>query len=219
MQEELFNKYQEVQEKIKAIKEEATLVAKNILSEGTTDYFNKYSHLVKGIVWTQYTPFFNDGDECIFSVNTPYLVPVIKDVFVNEEDEGEDSYADWEETDFTHKIDLEALEKNLADALDYEANPEEYTRKKVESHKTYSGYYKTVNAQSIRFYKPYKSSEQLLETSEIYKQYPENFTKDSEELLDFIENLDSDVMKELFGDHVKIIITKDNMFIEEYGHE
>ena len=27
-----------------------------------------------GFIWTQYTPHFNDGDECIFGVNTPYLI-------------------------------------------------------------------------------------------------------------------------------------------------
>lgn len=34
---------------------------------------------VKTIVWTQYTSYFNDGDECEFSVNTPLFSPVNAD--------------------------------------------------------------------------------------------------------------------------------------------
>lgn len=30
---------------------------------------------VWGIAWTQYTPYFNDGEDCIFSVNDPYELP------------------------------------------------------------------------------------------------------------------------------------------------
>lgn len=29
---------------------------------------------IKGLIWTQYTPYYNDGDECIFSVNEPSII-------------------------------------------------------------------------------------------------------------------------------------------------
>lgn len=35
--------------------------------------FDKYP-AVKEISWTQYTPYFNDGEPCVFSVNTPELL-------------------------------------------------------------------------------------------------------------------------------------------------
>lgn len=45
---------------------------------------------VKELVWTQYTPYFNDGDECIFLVNDMYYD--IKDV--NEEEDDDDDCCD-----------------------------------------------------------------------------------------------------------------------------
>lgn len=29
---------------------------------------------VDGVLWSQYTPYFNDGDECVFGVNDPSLI-------------------------------------------------------------------------------------------------------------------------------------------------
>lgn len=35
-------------------------------------FFAEYPE-VKAVGWTQYTPYFNDGDPCVFSVGEPYL--------------------------------------------------------------------------------------------------------------------------------------------------
>jgi len=36
------------------------------------ELFNK-SKCIESVSWTQYTPYFNDGDECVFSANTDWL--------------------------------------------------------------------------------------------------------------------------------------------------
>lgn len=41
--------------------------------KSVAEYFKKYP-IVEGIVWSQYTPYFNDGDECVFRVGDPNLV-------------------------------------------------------------------------------------------------------------------------------------------------
>lgn len=53
---------------------------------------------VTGIAWTQYTPYFNDGEPCVFSVGEPYFC--FSGVELSEEDE--DTYFDysWMEDDF-----------------------------------------------------------------------------------------------------------------------
>lgn len=46
------------------------------LQEKMKDIFKSFFESfpeVKTIHWTQYTPYFNDGDECVFSVNEPYF--------------------------------------------------------------------------------------------------------------------------------------------------
>ncbi len=35
----------------------------------------------------------------------------------------------------------------------------------------------------------------------------------------FVDAIDSDTMKEMFGDHVKVIATRDGVTIEEYEHD
>jgi hypothetical protein len=52
-------------------------------------FFNE-APTVAAVTWTQYTPYFNDGEECVFSVNTLYFVRE-EDLFSEDEDE---SYAD-----------------------------------------------------------------------------------------------------------------------------
>lgn len=39
----------------------------------TTELFGDFPE-VKGIVWTQYTPHFNDGDPCEFGINEPHVM-------------------------------------------------------------------------------------------------------------------------------------------------
>lgn len=50
--------------------------------------FEKSTGKIKSVGWAQYTPYFNDGDECIFSVNT-YSIKI------NGEDTGESDSLDW----------------------------------------------------------------------------------------------------------------------------
>lgn len=51
--------------------------------------FDKSNGKIKSIGWTQYTPYFNDGDECTFSVNTDYSLQI------NGEDCDEIESLDW----------------------------------------------------------------------------------------------------------------------------
>ena len=39
--------------------------------KGVTKEFFEKNPGVTAVVWTQYTPYFNDGDECVFRVHTP----------------------------------------------------------------------------------------------------------------------------------------------------
>ena len=48
---------------LKEMKEKVQKELKPVLQ----DFMNSHSN-IKAIGWTQYTPYFNDGDECIFRV-------------------------------------------------------------------------------------------------------------------------------------------------------
>lgn len=64
--------------------QEAFDKGKTLLSEALKAIFEEYPQ-IESISWTQYTPYFNDGDSCEFSVNT-------WDIELNEEED--DTYSD-----------------------------------------------------------------------------------------------------------------------------
>jgi hypothetical protein len=79
----------ELSGKRKAIEEKAREEAKQILAPGLQQFMKEHPE-VKAIGWTQYTPYFNDGDPCEFSVG---------EIFASIADERDDSlYGDgWVE--------------------------------------------------------------------------------------------------------------------------
>ena len=64
------------------------------LKEAFKTFFDTYPE-VKAVTWTQYTPYFNDGDACNFFVNDFE----IDDEYEDDEDCDEDEYEDDEDDD------------------------------------------------------------------------------------------------------------------------
>jgi hypothetical protein len=56
------------------------------------ELFNK-SKCIESVSWTQYTPYFNDGEECVFSVHTDWLNVNDEDYYDRDEIEG------WDESE------------------------------------------------------------------------------------------------------------------------
>lgn len=106
--------------------------------------FEKYPS-VKNVYWTQYTPYFNDGDTCEFSANVSYA-------------------------ELNHEIDQ-----------DEEDDDEENETEKSEV------------------------------------ELPENAEDEFQEVL---SSIDESFYKDLFGDHVEVIVNRDGTIeTEEYEHE
>lgn len=64
-------KYQELQVKVKAMRAEMREAFGEAIRDGATELFNKYPFLT-AFGCTCYTPYFNDGDTCTYSVNSDY---------------------------------------------------------------------------------------------------------------------------------------------------
>jgi hypothetical protein len=83
------------------IKKKSIETSKNVFHGAISNFFKSYPE-VAAITWTQYTPYFNDGDTCEFSVNDVNFLDAtdFKDL-----DEGEINYNDlydhnpWEAPD------------------------------------------------------------------------------------------------------------------------
>ena len=135
--------YKKLLEDAKALREQARGVAREAFQQGAKALFDQHSDL-NSFGWTQYTPYFNDGEPCYFHVNA-------WDMHVNGYDENEDDGEDYSTTT-----------TGLTDA-----------RRK--------------------------------ELGKVAREFIQEFAKDD--------------LEEMYGDHVKVIVTPTGVKTEEYDHE
>lgn len=64
-------KFRDLKKKIADAKKAASQTAQTLFTEMSADLFDKNPSLVS-FSWSQYTPYWNDGDTCTFSANTSY---------------------------------------------------------------------------------------------------------------------------------------------------
>lgn len=87
--------------------------AQELFKETTKAFFEK-NPCVTAIIWTQYTPFFNDGEACEFSVNDPYFTNAtdeqMEDITRWGDYEGEDGGV-WSESEWIFTSDFEYTSK------------------------------------------------------------------------------------------------------------
>lgn len=82
---EEFNKLMEEQAELRA---KFQVKAQELFKSVTKEFFEKNPG-VQAIMWTQYTPYFNDGDTCEFGVNDPH--------FTNANAEQREEFTAWGE--------------------------------------------------------------------------------------------------------------------------
>lgn len=141
--------------------------------------FEKSNGKISSFGWTQYTPHWNDGDECTFRVNIGY--PMINGVDYDEHDSLEE-------------------EKYVTITAENEKEVKEYLELKG---------YKWMMNNTIGqggYIKNKKYDSKLIELTEEFKSV--------------LSNIDSEFLKDLFGDHV-LVTVHDNGTIEteEYEHD
>lgn len=153
---------------------------------------------VGGVVWTQYTPYFNDGDECVFRVNDKYLFPV--------------------DTDYD---DLNGYDKDLFPNF---AEVQAY-KTVLETGKAPAGWRSYYS--NAEFQNRYQvTREQYIITQAVDAGLtPNNIDvyfktlADWDKLQDTLRGIDDDIYKDIFGDHSKIVVTRDGINVEGYDHD
>lgn len=64
-------KFQAAKERMRMAKAEAQQIAQEAFKETAQEVFAAHPKL-ESFAWNQYTPYFNDGDACVFGVNIDY---------------------------------------------------------------------------------------------------------------------------------------------------
>jgi len=158
----LFEEITKGKEEIAAIKTQLSEKLKLTFHGLSKELFRIYPDL-KSFGWTQYTPYFNDGEECTFTSNHDY--PTING---NDENYGESEQPEG-------VLDIVMLGKELI----------------------YDGNWKKIpNPDYNPFYKEVVST-----------------------VKEFLNQFDDEDMKDLFGNHVSVHVTEENVVVEEYEHD
>jgi hypothetical protein len=104
--------YQEARQKIEEAKKIVRDTAKEVFTELSTPIFAAHPEL-DSFSWNQYSPYFNDGDECVFSANTSQEEIGVNGCEACDDDDANDSYSiansdhDWDTVDGKYtRIDL-----------------------------------------------------------------------------------------------------------------
>ena len=69
MEDTMLSEYLQLKNELELLRIKAVDIGEKHISSALRGLFDEYQW-VESIGWTQYTPYFNDGDECIFSVYT-----------------------------------------------------------------------------------------------------------------------------------------------------
>jgi hypothetical protein len=136
--------------------------AQELFKETTKEFFEKNPGIT-AVIWTQYTPYFNDGDTCEFSVGDPSFTNVddFDDLSRWGEYEGEDENK-WSESSWGFKYQSEKKGTK----------------------------FEGIDPASIEKFSG------LIQSSEM-----------------------EDVMKAMFGDHVRVVATRDGFDVDDHDHD
>lgn len=99
---ELLEKKKLLEEKLKELREELSKDKGQVVLEVVRSVLEEYPD-VGGVCWEQYTPYFNDGDYCIFSSNHDWAKIVSKDEYGD--------FVDEEEEHFSSNLDSKTLDE------------------------------------------------------------------------------------------------------------
>ena len=157
-------------EEQRALKAKFQTEAQAMFKETMKEFFDKNPGIT-ALKWTQYTPYFNDGDACEFRVNEV--------TFTNaspEELDNVNHYGEYEGEDET----VWAIE-NISYGLNSKYHANEAAKIRA------AGGIDESSCQLI---------DKMIQSSEM-----------------------EEIMKEMFGDHVKITATRDGFDVDEYEHD
>jgi hypothetical protein len=183
----LKKKISKAQKQIEKLKDQLVEDSQALFSASCREIFEKNPEF-NSFSWTQYTPYWNDGDSCEFSAYTDLL-------YIDDEEEESDFYN--ADIDFKEVKQKEKTIKNLLAEIE--------TLKKQG---------KKEDGWDIRHKQNRIEKLKELSLEETEKRF--NFLKDINDLL---KNIDQDTLERMFGDHVKVVVTKDGIDVEKYEHD
>lgn len=211
----------EMNKKIAAMRAAYQVEAQAAFAEATKEFFIATPE-ISTLEWTQYTPYFNDGDECTFRVGDVWY-------YLNTQNPEDFDYG--EEAGFQGRVDdVGTIVKEINNFKDILNGSVIVPHDKRGSYPYYY-FFDTVRKynQPIEYSLNVKSLEDKIEELEDRVKgieaetalYANRKTVEANygAIASFIRSLDDEVMKDMFGDHVMVRVNKDGVQISEYDHD
>jgi len=211
--EALKKNFEELNEQVAAARKEMQAKSTGFVEAACKQFFDACPE-VKSVFWTQYTPYFNDGEACEFSVYDKYFT-----LFGAEAD-----YDDEEGSVLYTEKDLNQAKERLVEAEKYTADPNTWIENyKKEYHKKYGRDWGSYSQPKPYPSDPEEAKERLEEIESFLEKYPLETTQRIDESFSALQSalnmIDEDIMQAIYGDHVKVTITRAGTDIDEYDHE
>lgn len=212
----LLKNFDDLNAQIKEAQKEMSNKSKGLIEAVAKQFLDKCPE-VTGIHWTQYTPYFNDGDTCEFSVNE-YHFHIL-------DDEDYEIDPSSESTELYTQVDLDNALEKLEVAKVYVADPEAWRDNYIKEYEAKYG----RSYGSIRDYlRPYPNTiedaqERINRVTKNLETYgPEVAQRITEEFKVFtsaMSKISDDIMQAVFGDHVSVVINRNGITVDEYAHD
>lgn len=214
--ETLLKNFNELNARIAAARKEMGSKSKVLIEAVAKQFLDKCPE-VTGVHWTQYTPYFNDGDTCEFGVNE-YCFHILDE----DNDEVESFY---ESTELYTQVDLDKALEKLEEAKVYVANPEAWRNNYL---KEYQAKWGRAYAGGTGWLRPYPNTiedaqeriDRITKNLETYG--PEVAARITEEFSVFrkaMQRIDDSIMESIFGNHVCVVINREGTTVEEFDHD
>jgi hypothetical protein len=228
MEEKLLNtlkmEHKTLQEQINELNKQMREKSKDLMKEAFREFFTKYDEIVDNVFWTQYTPHFNDGEACEFGVHDTFIL--LKD---------DEEACAYEGSSLYDQDSINTIKEQIAKWEAWEKDPmgeaqkhkefyiKRYNQNPFDPKRSYNRYETKTEEDLMREWKPHyvskESCKEQLQTAElIVSKYP-NLQKDFKEIKSMIGGLDENLMRAMFGDHAKVVVSKDGIEVEEYEHD
>lgn len=169
---------------------------------------------IESVFWTQYTPYFNDGDACTFSVNDIYFNLYDDPTLEDEDIYGEGSVVCTAEDVVHYKLELQ---KTI-----------EFNRDPIAYREAYRVTQLAKWGRELYSWQNHKPSYQTVEEQQKYIDFAEQFVRkyDGDKINDamqtFIKSISmvaDDIMETLYGDGVRVTITREGTTTDEMEHD
>lgn len=189
------------------LEKQITAEAKEVFAATSKDIFDKHGDIVDSFGWTQYTPYFNDGEPCVFGTGELFIVSK------NDKDNDEHEEIYYESTG----------EFGSYGTKDNKLAPYFWDWK--ETYKPYARYGEPEKPEEVRersaTYEPGPNRSKVI--GEVTKRdnpdYDPAYGEADSDIKRLFGLLDKDTLETLFGDHVVVIVSVDGVSVEEYNHD